>query len=95
MTPLRVGDVLGSDAEPHMEGFCGGYFGRDSQLLPRPTHRVSLGAIVNDPQNYRLEVRWDFTGTQDEAIVEAHRVASLIGGEVTAVLDEEWDELET
>lgn len=30
MTPLRVGDVLGSDAEPHMEGFCGGYFGRDS-----------------------------------------------------------------
>lgn len=42
---------------------------------------------------YRLEVRWDFTGTEEEARFEAQRVANLINGEVTAILDEDWNDI--
>jgi hypothetical protein len=45
------------------------------------------------PQVYRLEVRWDHRGTEDEARAEAQRVAALVDGEVTAVFDEAWEEI--
>jgi hypothetical protein len=44
-------------------------------------------------QTYRIEVRFDFTGTQQQAEIEAQRVASLCGGEVTEIWDENWDEI--
>lgn len=50
-------------------------------------------------QNYRIEIRFDFTGTEAEAR-EAARKASLelsrhgnFGAEVTAIFDEEWEEI--
>jgi hypothetical protein len=45
-------------------------------------------------QTYRIEMRWDFTGTEAEAKAEAHRVAGTQqGGEVSAIFDEEWNEV--
>jgi hypothetical protein len=50
--------------------------------------------VSDDQQTYRLEVRWDFTGTEAEAMAEARRVAGLIGGEVTGMWDENWNEVQ-
>jgi hypothetical protein len=47
-----------------------------------------------ESQTYRLEIRWDFTGTKVEAFEEAQRVASLCGGEVTDVMDEDYETVE-
>lgn len=44
-----------------------------------------------EPQTYRLEIRWDFTGTLWEARREAQRVANIAGGEVTDIMDENWE----
>lgn len=44
-------------------------------------------------QTYRIEVRKDFTGTEDEAKAEAHRCAGVIEGEVTAIFDETWEQV--
>jgi hypothetical protein len=49
---------------------------------------------VPDPvATYRIEVRFDFTGTQHDAEAEAHRVAGLLGGEVTAIFDPDFEEV--
>lgn len=42
-------------------------------------------------RTFRLEVRWDFTGTITDARIEAHRIANACGGEVTDVMDENWE----
>lgn len=45
-------------------------------------------------QTWRVEVRFDVTGTKAEAEAEGHRVAGLAGegGEITAIFDEDWNE---
>lgn len=45
------------------------------------------------PQTYRIEVRFDVTGTQHEAEEAARRAAALLDGDVTAIFDEDWDEI--
>ena len=49
--------------------------------------------LDKDLQTYRIEVRYDFTGSQAEAITSARQAANLIEGEVTAIFDEDWKEL--
>ena len=45
-------------------------------------------------QTYRLEIRFDFTGTEEEAIKQAYRIAGkLDGGMVTGIVDEEWNDV--
>lgn len=45
----------------------------------------------NTIQTYCLEIRWDFTGTAEQARHEAHRVAGLVdGARVTDIMDEDW-----
>ena len=46
-------------------------------------------------QIYRIEIRFDFTGTPQEAESAARRAATLLNGEVTAIVDEDWNDLET
>lgn len=46
-----------------------------------------------EPQTYRIEVRFDFHGTLKDAEVEAQRVATLVGGEVTDIVDEDFNEV--
>jgi hypothetical protein len=46
------------------------------------------------PQTYRIEVRFDVTGTQYEAAVAARRAAALLDGDITAIFDEDWDEIQ-
>ena len=52
---------------------------------------------MTDIQTYRIEIRFDFTGTKEEAEAAASAVASgerlVESGEVTAIFDEEWDEI--
>lgn len=43
--------------------------------------------------NWRIEVRFDFTGTKEEAERAAHEAANKVDGEVTAIFDEDWDEV--
>lgn len=51
-----------------------------SVVFPPPEPRV---------QQYRIDVRFAFTGTRDEAIAEATRVAgTIVGGMVAAVVNE-------
>lgn len=38
-------------------------------------------------QPYRIEVRTNFNGTEDEAYVRAQEIANSCGGEVTAIFD--------
>lgn len=43
-------------------------------------------------QTYRIEIRFDFTGTLEEARAKAHEVAgTLDGGVVTEICDEDWN----
>ncbi|MGW5517138.1 hypothetical protein [Nocardia africana] len=44
---------------------------------------------------FRLEIRTDFTGTEDQARFEAQRLANECDGEVTAIfdVDDDYDEL--
>lgn len=42
-------------------------------------------------QTFRLEVRWDFTGTLTDARIDAQRIAGACGGEVTDIMDENWE----
>jgi hypothetical protein len=51
-------------------------------------------ARVTEIQTYRIEVRFDFTGTREQARAEARRAAALVDGEVTAVFDEDWNEID-
>lgn len=44
-------------------------------------------------QTYRIEIRFDLTGTEAEARAAADKAAAEIGGEVTAIFDESFDEL--
>lgn len=43
---------------------------------------------------YCIEVRFDFTGTRKEVQAHAANVAQQVGGYVTAIFDENWDELD-
>lgn len=48
-------------------------------------------------QTWRIEIRFDFTGTKAEAAEIAHRAANGVpgdGGEVTAIFDENWNEVD-
>ena len=52
------------------------------------------------PQTWRIEIRFDFTGTKAEAAVAAGRATTAILGlgenpEVTAIFDENWNEADT
>lgn len=47
----------------------------------------------NKTQTFRIEVRFDFYGTKEEAEKEAVRIANEIGGEVTAIFDEDFEEI--
>jgi hypothetical protein len=53
--------------------------------------RTELGE--DEPQTYRIEVRFDFTGTQVEARAAANEAAGKLGGEVTAIFDEDFEEI--
>lgn len=44
------------------------------------------------PQTYRVEIRFDVTGTLEDAQEAASRAAAALDGEVTEILDEEWNE---
>lgn len=48
------------------------------------------------PQTWRVEVRYDFTGTRSEVIANAHRTAAQVadGAEVTSIMDENWDDID-
>ncbi len=52
--------------------------------------------MATDSQMYRIEIRFDFNGTHSEAWAEAERVRALFGdsADVTAVFDEEFEEVE-
>lgn len=45
-------------------------------------------------QTWRIEIRFDVTGTEAEARAAAIKAASETGGEVTAIFDEAFDELD-
>ena len=45
-------------------------------------------------QTYRVEIRFDVTGTEADARTAAVRAASETGGEVTAIFDESFEELD-
>ncbi len=42
-------------------------------------------------QTYRIEIRFDHTGTLADATAKAHEIAAACGGEVTDIADENWD----
>jgi hypothetical protein len=44
-------------------------------------------------QTFRIEIRFDFTGTTAEAKAKAVEAADEVGGEVTAIFDEEFEEV--
>jgi hypothetical protein len=44
-------------------------------------------------QTFRIEIRFDFTGTTAEAQAKAAEVADEVGGEVTAIFDEQFEEI--
>jgi hypothetical protein len=46
-----------------------------------------------ETQTYRIEIRFDFTGTKVEAQAAALLAADSLSGEVTAIFDEDWEEL--
>lgn len=48
---------------------------------------------MNKTQVYRIEIRADFEGTQEEAIEEGNRLADLVDGELTAVFNEDFEEV--
>jgi hypothetical protein len=58
------------------------------------THATAPEDRPQHPQTYRVEVRFDFTGTQEQAEAAARRAAALVGGEVTAIFDEDWNEVD-
>lgn len=43
------------------------------------------------PQTYRIEVRFDCFNVEDGAIETARKAAAALGGEVTEILDEDWN----
>jgi hypothetical protein len=45
-------------------------------------------------QTYRIEIRFDLTGTEAEAKAAASKAADDTGGEVTAIFDEQFDEID-
>lgn len=45
-------------------------------------------------QTYRVEIRFDVTGTEDEARTRATLAAAGLDGEVTAIFDENFNELD-
>jgi hypothetical protein len=45
-------------------------------------------------QNYRIEIRFDVWGSEAEARAAADKAAEAIGGEITAIFDEQFDELD-
>lgn len=52
--------------------------------------------MTDSTQTWRIEVRFDFTGTAAEAEAIASVAASNVpgnNGEVTAIFDEEWNEI--
>ena len=49
-------------------------------------------------QNYRIEIRFDFTGTAEQARKAAQAAVAALprdtpGAEVTAIFNEEWEEI--
>ncbi|MGY2119558.1 hypothetical protein ACW9HR_37215 [Nocardia gipuzkoensis] len=48
-----------------------------------------------DPGEYRIEIRTDFCGTEADAHIQAQRLATMCGGEVTAIFDKlnDYEEL--
>ena len=44
-------------------------------------------------QTYRVEIRFDVTGTEAEALAAAAAAADATDGEITAVFDEQFDEV--
>lgn len=48
---------------------------------------------MQEVQTYRIEVRFDFTGTEEDARVVAQEAAKKVGGEVTAIMDEDLDDV--
>jgi hypothetical protein len=60
-----------------------------AKTLSRPArHHAST-----KKQTYRIELRFDVHGTQAEAERAAQAAASQVGGEVTAIFDEEFEEI--
>lgn len=53
--------------------------------------RSELGE--DEPQTYRIEIRFDFTGTKNEAHAAANDAAGKFNGEVTAIFDEDFEEI--
>lgn len=45
-------------------------------------------------QTFRIEVRFDHTGTLEEARRVAHAASNAPGGMVSAIFDEDWDEVQ-
>jgi hypothetical protein len=50
-------------------------------------------AVAEKSQTWRVEVRFDVTGTEAEARVAGQAASALLDGEVTAIFDEAWNEL--
>lgn len=51
--------------------------------------------MSNIEQTYRIEIRFDFTGTKEAAEAAAQKAANLVGqsAEVTAIMDENFDDV--
>jgi hypothetical protein len=45
-------------------------------------------------ETFRIEIRFDVTGTVADARERAAEAARLVDGEVTAIFDENWDEMD-
>jgi hypothetical protein len=59
----------------------------------RGPFEIYVRLVPDEAALYRIEIRFDFTGTQTDAEAEAHRVAGLLGGEVTAIFDPDFEEV--
>jgi hypothetical protein len=64
---------------------------------PIPAEVLAVGELRQmaggAEQTYRVEVRFDYTGTKDAVDAHAHAVAGALGGEVTSIVDEAWEEV--
>lgn len=58
-----------------------------------PTKKSTGADIEDGAESFTLEFRTEFHGTKTEAEAEASRIAASIGGRVTAIFDEEWEEV--
>lgn len=52
------------------------------------------GKTTEKPQVYRIEIRFDFFGTKEAAEKAAQSAASTVNGEVTAIFDENFEEID-